>query len=62
MIWVILGLLFVFILFMSGQDDRPDEKEDEFLEDELLEFELLEDEILLYYDEEDLFDDEEEHS
>ena len=52
MIWIILSLLFVFTLFMSGQDDLPDEEVDE----------LLEDEILLYYDEEDedLFDDEDE--
>ena len=55
MIWIILGLLFVFIFFISGQDGLPDEEEDEFLEDE-----LLEDEILLYFEEEDLLDDEEE--
>ena len=63
MMWVILGLLFVFIVFISGQDGLPDEEEDEirFHFDEA--DELLEDEILLYFDEEDEeFDDDDEHS
>ena len=61
MIWIILGLLFVFILYISGQDGLPDEEDEIRLYfDE--EDELLEDEILLYYDEEDLFDDEDERS
>ena len=62
MIWIILGLLFVFILYISGQDGLPDKEGNEmhlyFDEED----ELLEDEILLYYDEEDLFDDEDERS
>ncbi|GAJ00853.1 unnamed protein product, partial [marine sediment metagenome] len=47
MFWIILGLLFVFILFIAGQEDLPYEKEDEILlyNDEKEE-ELLEDEIL----------------
>jgi hypothetical protein len=62
MIWVILGLLFVFILFISGQDGLPEEEDEIYLYfDE--EDELLEDEILLYFDEEDEeFDDEDERS
>ena len=36
MIWIILGLLFVFVLYIAGHEDLPEE----------------EDEILLYYDEE----------
>jgi len=43
----LLGLLFVFVLFVASQEDLPYEKEDE---------------ILLYYDEEEegLLDDEDE--
>ena len=52
MLWIILGLLFAFILFIASQEDLLDEELDE----------LLEDEILLYYDEEDegLLNDEDE--
>jgi len=62
MIWLVLGLLFVFILFISGQDGLPDEEEDEIRLYFDEEDELLEDEILLYYDEEELFDEEDECS
>ncbi len=63
MLWIILGLLFVFILFISGQDGLPDEEKDEICLYFDEEDELLEDEILLYFDEEDEeFDDEDERS
>ena len=62
MLWILLGLLFVFILFIASQEDLPDKEEDGLLLYHDEEDELLEDEILLYYDEEDegLLDDEDE--
>ncbi|MCW4049137.1 MAG: hypothetical protein NWE89_05305 [Candidatus Bathyarchaeota archaeon] len=48
MLWILLGLLFAFVLFIASQEDLPDEEE----EDELLECEII------LYEEEDLIDDE----
>ena len=55
-IWLLLGILFAIVLLIASQEDLPYDEEDEFLEEE------IEHAINWLYEEEELFDGENEHS